>query len=498
MACNSTADDFEILEPSASPILESLRAFGYSPETAIADIVDNSISADATVIDITFVWKTDSPYVLIADNGRGMSEGELVAAMRLGSRSPHLDRAKGDLGRFGLGLKTASFSQGRELTVVTRDAHHGPDSVMRRWDLDEVQRTNQWRLLKSLSSSQLVDIEVSSATGTVVVWSKLDRLLDGAGRNHSQALLLRTVERVAKHLELVFHRFLLRPRPITISVNGKRLTGWDPFARDNLATISTGVESLPLGGSSVQVEPFVLPHRSKMSADAHELAGGAQGWNASQGYYVFREDRLLVAGSWLGIGGMKEEHAKLARISLDIPAKLDHLWQVDVRKASVKVPSPLLTDLRRISTATRKRAQEVYRFRGKIAANRASNEYVIAWVSNELRGGATKYTLNRRHPLVESALLQGLSDQASVERLLRFVEETIPVTQIGIGISGSLDSPNVPFENDSPAILDLLEFQFQRQISRGRRASEILDRLASSEPFTYYPQLVQIFREAKS
>jgi len=493
-------DDFDLVEPSASPILESLRAFGYTPQTALADIIDNSISAGASSIEVSFVWDGNESRVLVVDDGRGMDQPTLVDAMRLGSRSPVAERSAGDLGRFGLGLKTASFSQGRELTVASRPLGGDGQITVRRWDLDEVQKTNEWRLFRDAPPAISEELEsLLPSSGTVIAWGNLDRMLDkvygadvAAGRPHFN----RIIDDVSQHLELVFHRFLNRAKPIRISVNGQRLNGWDPFLTKHASTWSPGPETLPLAGESIEVQAYVLPHKSKLTESEHEAAAGQSGWNASQGFYVYREDRLLVAGSWLGVGGVKEEHSKLARISLNVPSKLDHLWQVDVRKSSIKPPGPILADLRRIAKLAKRSAQEAYRFRGKANSARVSQDFVIAWESFRVRGGINHYRVNRKHPIVDEALSGTHVDARSIERLIRFIEETLPVTQIGIAVADSLDDPFRPFEDKTLELRDQLEYMHTRLVHRGRTQEESLQHLAAIEPFSYYPDVVQAFREA--
>jgi len=131
------------LPPSAPDLLESMRAIGYSFEAALADLIDNSIAAGARNVNIRFS-ANNAPYIAVIDDGAGMSPQDLTDAMRHGSRNPGIRRDALDLGRFGLGLKTASLSQCRTLTVVSlRD---GVVSA-RRWDLDYIARRRDWWLL---------------------------------------------------------------------------------------------------------------------------------------------------------------------------------------------------------------------------------------------------------------------------------------------------------------------------------------------------------------
>lgn len=496
-------DDFEIVEPSASPILESLRAFGYTPETAIADLVDNSISAKATRIDIEFSWNGPSSRVIVTDNGEGMTEPKLVEAMRLGSTSPLTHRNKGDLGRFGLGLKTASFSQARELTVSSIPKGASSQQSIRRWDLDAVVETNEWRLLRNASKQvQNIIDERQPETGTVLVLGKLDRLLGLSDQSlteiePSKIHFLDTAAKVAEHLSMVFHRFLGRKsKPIEIYVNNNKVHAWDPFLSANVSTWSPGKELIPLAGHQIAIQPYVLPHKSKLTESEHEKAAGPNGWNASQGFYVYREDRLLVAGTWLGIGGVKEEHSKLARIALDIPSELDHLWQVDVRKSSIKAPSAIASELLRIAKLTKKHAQQVYRFRGKTVSSKNTKDFVVAWISQVTRDKGTTYKLNRKHPLVETAIQDGLKPGPEIETLLKFVEETMPITQIGISVSESLDSTHIPFEGGTSELEHQLKFLISRLIYRGKTKAEAIEFLGASEPYSHFPSILEAMKDS--
>lgn len=490
---NNNDDGWDLVEPSASPIFESLRAFGYTPETAIADLVDNSIAAKAKNIFISFQWNDGDCYVVVKDDGHGMGAEQLLDAMRLGSKSPLEKRSAGDLGRFGLGLKTASISQARELTVVSSD---GFGTAVRRWDLDEVRASGQWRLRTTLPGQVIDDISFAGA-GTAVIWTKCDRLvgLYDAGERATKTQFLAVADRVERHLALTFHRFLSARRALKIHLNGHLVTPWDPFLASHLGTWSGGEEHLPLDGSVVKVTSYVLPHKSKISDDEHREAAGVAGWNANQGFYVYRNDRLLVAGNWLGVGGMKEEHAKLARIALDFPVELDHHWQVDVRKSHVRPPAALVTDLRRIARDTKSKAQSVYRFRGQFSARTAAQDFVFAWREYKDRDGKITYRINRENPVVIQLMEAAPGAQNEIKRLLRFVEETLPLTQIAIHVADGIESSHRPFEGMANEVMADLEFLCQRMTARGRDAATAITDLSSVEPFSLYPEIVAAYKE---
>lgn len=490
---NINDDGWDLVEPSASPIFESLRAFGYTPETAIADLVDNSIAAKAKNIFISFQWNDGDCYVVVKDDGHGMGAQQLLDAMRLGSQSPLEKRSTGDLGRFGLGLKTASISQARELTVVSAD---GSDTAVRRWDLDEVRATGQWRLRTTMPEQVIDDISFAGP-GTAVIWTKCDRLvgLDDSGGRATRTHFLAVADRVERHLALTFHRFLSARRALKIHLNGHQIAPWDPFMATHLGTWSGGEEHLPLDGSVVKVTSYVLPHKSKISDDEHRQAAGVAGWNANQGFYVYRNDRLLVAGSWLGVGGMKEEHAKLARIALDFPVELDHHWQVDVRKSHVRPPAALTTDLRRIARDTKSKAQSVYRFRGQFSARTAAQDFVFAWREYKDRDGKITYKINRENPVVTQLMEAAPGAQDEIRRLLRFVEETLPLTQIAIHVADGIESSHRPFEGNANEVMADLDFLCQRMTHRGRDVATAINDLSSVEPFSLYPEIVAAYKE---
>ena len=485
---------WDIAEPRPDALIESLRAFGYSPETAVADLLDNSISAGAKNIDVVFYWSGEGSFVSVQDDGRGMSEAKLVSAMRPGSSNPLDDRSDSDLGRFGLGLKTASFSQARELTVATRQA--GGQTSIRRWDLDVVATTREWRLLRSPPS----DVEIADPPrrqGTLVVWSKCDRLVGAAATDDSKAQTRfnQATKRVGDHLGVVFHRFLSGRGKVTLRINGVPIEPWDPFMESHPATQPMDSENLPLAGRTVRVTPFVLPHRSKLEPREHSLGAGISGWNQQQGFYIYRNDRLLVQGDWLGLGMSKDEHTKLARIRVDFPASLDQVWQVDVKKSSTQVPGALHADLRRIAQATRSQAEKVYRHRGQILARRHAQDFVMAWQQYRTRDGETRYRLNRSHPAIRSLFEASGVRKSVIERGLRFVEETIPTTLIGVSIASSLDEQPRPFSTAQQDLQPLLQLMFDSMTATGISSDEALERIGAAEPLNHYPELLQAFRE---
>ena len=342
--------EFDEVAPDASAMIESMRAHGYTLATAIADLIDNSIASPCQNIWLRFEWGGDNSWISITDDGFGMREDDLVNAMRLGSRSPLEERDSSDLGRFGLGLKTASFSLARRLTVVSQ-----PEPGMRylrRWDLDHLARpeVQGWQLLRTPHPMTGLRIglldEMKLDRGTQVLLEVIDRVTgeaSGSGNQQDREQhFLWQIEQVREHLAMVFHRYLAKRKDdLRIFLNKEPIEPWDPFLSKHIATQKIGPYSNKLGAheTKVKIMGYVLPHRDRFgNASEHRSAGGPGGWNAQQGFYLYRGNRLIIAGDWLRLGWQKEEHFKLARICVDIPNSMDHEWQIDVKKSTAAPP----------------------------------------------------------------------------------------------------------------------------------------------------------------
>lgn len=483
--------------PDPAALIESMRAFGYSLPTALADLIDNSISAGATDIDIELVWAGRASTVTITDNGVGMDEAALTGAMRVGSRRPIEQRSPRDLGRFGLGLKSAAWSQARSLTVISR-ARGGP-VLVRRWDLDHVTEVGRWSLLTTgtPAAEPMAAVVAGMGSGTVVLLEALDRLVGPEAEDDPAARtrFFAAVAAATEHLSMVFHRFVSGRGAVRLHVNGSPVEPWDPFLEEHSATQRLPPETV----AGVRISPFVLPHASKLGGDAHTRASGRRGWNAQQGFYVYRGRRLLVAGDWLGLPRtQQEEHYKLARIRIDLETAMDADWQIDVRKARARIPGPLQPELHRIAQATRRRAAEVYRFRGKTAARQGDGQRAInfVWERVTRRGGVHVFRVNRRHPVLAALSGMGPETARAVERALRLAEESLPVEAI---VMDSRENPDTdrgaPFSGDAGEVRVMLREAHAAMVREGADPGTALRALASVEPFESHPEVVGALRE---
>lgn len=489
--------DFDIAAPHAASLVESLRAFGYELPTALADLVDNSITAGAKNVWVDFHWDGESSIITITDDGDGMSEETLVAAMRPGSQNPLKPREPHDLGRFGLGLKTASFSQCRCVTVrsIVRDGK----PATRCWNLDHIARVNDWQLLRGGDTAAEPHFRRLGALskGTAVVWQKLDRLVAGQRTNceREQQLFLQRADTARRHLAMVFHQLMAGKDGVKLSLNQRLVEAWDPFLANEPATQVLPATRLKLRGAVVEVEPFVLPHHSKLAKPKHEAAAGPRGWNAHQGFYVYRNRRLLVSGDWLGFGWAKEEHYKLARIRVEVPNALDHDWAIDVTKSRATPPAALRDELRRIGERTRSDAKRVYSHRGAKLTPKADTDRVLLW-EPLAKHDKMFYRLNRQHPLLKQSLT-ATSNRSAFNALLRLIEETVPFPHIAIENSEKPNSLPGPFEHTAEGqIREVMEQAFHSLVASGYGAKEAVNRLRTIWPFELFPALLQSLSES--
>jgi len=476
--------------PKAAAMIEALRGLGYTTATALADIIDNSIAARSDKVALLFSWKEKFSTIRIVDNGEGMDGAELDRAMRLGEKSPLDPRQSQDLGRFGLGLKTASFSQCRRLTVASRK--EGQNHCLR-WDLDVLANSadDGWHLLEGpASGSEFQLMALGEGTGTLVLWENLDRIVT-AGFNEQDFLDL--IDQVEQHLAMVFHRYLSGVKPrLQIHINGHPVAPWDPFLVNHPATQSLPVERIATG---VEVQCHVLPHKDRLDQRQHDQAAGSNGWTAQQGFYVYRNQRLLVAGSWLGLGRgrrwTKEEAYRLARIRLDIPNSADADWKIDIRKSTARPPMALREKLIHLAEDARERARRVFAHRGQAVKTGKGRGVVHAWIAEHCKDGI-RYRIDRKHPAVKAVLEEANTMGPHIRAMLRIIEETVPVQRIWLDTTEARETPLTGFAGESAAeITAILNVLYEDMVLRkGYSPALARERLLETEPFNQHPDLV--------
>lgn len=409
-----------------SELMESMRAVGYSLKTAIADICDNSVSANARQIRVD--WnESPEPFVTIFDDGDGMTKDTLRQAMKLAGKSPLASRSRGDLGRFGLGLKTASLSQARKLTVVSA---RGGSTNAARWDLDFLRTSNKWTL-QWLDESDLTSIPgyhqlLGANSGTLVVWENLDLLMNP--ENSDASYLAERFDEVSDHLGLVFHRLLAsRSRNLKISVNSRDVPSFDPFLEGEPGVVDRGVTTIRVNGEDISVQPFILPRINKMTRSQRERAVFDQTkMRESQGFYIYRNMRLLTWGTWFRMTPL-EDSGKLARVRVDTDNSLDSQWKLGIMKSDVQPPRPLLAALRQLVPQIVGNAKRAAL--GKSIAK--SNPISEIWRVNELGEHAFELVVNIDHPLI-AGLSESMEESQRRQLLacLKLLETGFPATYV--------------------------------------------------------------------
>lgn len=476
--------------PNAASMIESFRSIGYSIETAIADIIDNSISAGAKNIYIERLWRGGKSIITIKDDGCGMNGEELIKAMRPGSQSPLEERAITDLGRYGLGLKTASFSQCRKLSVLSKKKNYAP--VYWSWDLDYVSQTNEWNLIKWIPDEYKNALD-GQDSGTIVVWTDLDRVLPlstSENNENTKRKFSTSLDRVKQHISMTFHRFI-EDKNVKIFWCSNPINPWNPFIPcpdENLTNTPQPEENIHGGGV---IKGYVLPHKSRVSEQTYKAGEGMNGYPAQQGFYVYRGKRLLLAGDWLGLF-RKEEHYKLVRIRIDLPNTLDTNWQIDIKKAKATPPTSCYEQIEQYAKKIRSAGEEVFRHRGKILKHRAGQEFQPLWLDKK-QGGKWYFVINREHLMINNIKIMAKEKpEKAIDTLLKFLEESIPTKNIFIKEAQGEETQRTPFANiDIEVIRQMLRQMYEAQICDGKTSEQAKQVLKTIEPFNNYEELIE-------
>lgn len=486
--------------PHAKMLLVALRSVGYTNETAIADIVDNSISGAATEIELYFDW--DNKRIIIADNGQGMEHKELMNAMEIGSANPNEMRPSEDLGRFGLGMKTASFSMAKKLLVVSKKNLKISNAE---WNLDTVAHEDKWEI-SEYDKLELMEIleSVNRYTqynnweqGTLIIISELDRLIDEQNIKKSKKNFYKTIRNVKSHIAITFHRFM-EEDGLKISVNGNILVPWNPFWIKSPSTMELAREELFDGKNEVIIEPYILPHKNKFNTeDEYKEAAGAKDWRGHQGFYVYRNRRLLVYGTWFG-KFKKEPAYNLARIKLDMSADSDFEWNIDIKKSKATLPVAIEEQITQIAYLAVEKSVAVYNSRGvynrKNTANNTSLKYV--WEQKKNISGNYMFYLNKKHPMLLKILSEmDEEEKKELKAYLSLIENYSPTM-----LSGVMDNVTDFVISDEDRQKEILIIREKIKIYRKLQYddAEIYDALYDSPEYLYFRgDLKRIIKETE-
>jgi len=465
--------------PMASALMKTARSFGsYDLAAALADLVDNSIQARAGCVTINVSPHDDEVTVRVRDDGRGMTCERLIAAMQPASADPELVRDASDLGRFGWGLKSASLSQARVLTVVSWTT----DGISAaRWDIDDIA---DWAmdLFEGPEAMSLLTLAPETACGTEVIWTRCDRLLDeGLGATLDERLNDK-IASAKRQLALIFHRYLAGDdvARLRILFQGAELTPSDPFMSAHPATQTLDEERIRMkGGLEIAVKPYVVPHFSKLTVQEKEALGGDEGLVRNQGFYVYRNRRLIIHGTWFRLVP-HGELSQLTRIRVDLPNGLDAEWKITLDKSGAQLPAALRNRLREVVRRFNLRSSGVQRRRG-INLDPTAREPVWTRIA---QSGRIRYYINRDHPIVD-AMLSEADDSLVALEALKLIEAYVPVDGLISDSSSTALSVVQPITDpdEYEPLVTACFLACTRRLSKTPSLTEFLSFAKAMEPF---------------
>ncbi|WP_336083713.1 ATP-binding protein [Thalassospira sp. CH_XMU1448-2] len=440
-----------INEPDASRLIFGLRDTGYNFRTAAADIIDNAIAANADTVNVRVDLLADGrKFVFFGDDGDGMDENGVHAALRYGAP---VRENLASLGKFGLGLKTASSSVCRNFVLISRQSKTAPLTKLG-WDLDHVEETGCWEMRNDPIEAHEHDAfeELCGDKGTLVVWSKCDRILaknyDEPGGTKEQQAIRRLRKSLVEHLSLIYHRFLdpedARERLIKMSVNDEAVEAWNPFYPEKSEQVlSVQQQLIPMESvdgediGSAKIKAWLLPHSNDLSP---EEKGKARLSNKGQGFYIYREGRLINEGGWLGLFTL-EPHYSMLRIEFDFDHELDEAFYVDVKKSRILFDPSVEEYLTELLKNARREANNRSRRKQQAAAVAATINHTSANVSI----GSTP---NTKKPTIESVDIEKqtavvTNNHGSGIRIKQPIQNNVPHNEIYVGAVDTITSGNL-------------------------------------------------------
>ena len=483
------------LLPKAATLMGSLRSMGYSFESAIADVIDNSISAHASKVQVLFPTNPLAHMAVgIMDNGEGMTNDELLEAMRYGSMASEDQRADDDLGRFGMGMKSASLSQCRILTVISFDGleYHGY-----RWDYTYIIEKQDW-IIQELSKKEIEAVPYAESfldyrRGTLVVWDDFDVLSKSSGGQVYETLieLRNTVE---QSLALIFHRYLSATdnTKLQIQINNLSISPLDPFLERHPKTTSKKERTIAIPDSNgierlIRIKPYVLPYATDLKEKDKKLIGGIENLRAKQGFYVYRNKRLIIWGTWFGMN-KRAELTKNARIRVDIPNSLDDIWGIDIKKQNASIPKKILNQLKKTVIEALEISVSKQTYRGR--SNSVNDEISYIWDRKEGRNNTFFYQINR-----DSKLFQFIREKMSdedyyyLDLLVTEIEKNIPIQQMYIDKSNEAITVEETDSRQDDVFQMAIAMANTLKSLRTDSIDSIIEDLMKSEPFCHYPKL---------
>lgn len=467
--------------PSPSVLMNSMRSIGYSFKTALADIIDNSICAGAKNVYISSPINDFDLFISILDDGNGMTKIDLFNAMKYGSDREY---SSNDLGRFGLGLKSASLSQCRVLTVASKI---DDDISVYRWDIDSVLENKKWACLElegnEIDSLPNIESLKELKMGTLVLWQNFD-IAYKKNNGKVREYLADEIEEAEKHIRLVFHRFLSSQfKNLKIYINNNLLEPIDPFLEDHTKTDSRKVSEIAIEGNIIKVQPYVLPYQSDLSVKDINKLGGIETLRQGQGFYIYRNNRLIIYGTWFRLSSstVSPELLKYGRIKVDIPNSLDEIWDIDIKKQNATIPKQILTNLKKAVRDVCSRSKDKTSKRTKLTLEKDDSKIWNKYLS---KNGKETYSVNKESSFITKFLDDfDDKDRNKILNLIDVISTNIPFDDIYNSICNKQNEVQIS-DSQMDAIVQegIIQFKMaKRAIHRSNK--EVMDLISRYEPF---------------
>ena len=480
--------------PQADLLMGSMRSMGYSFEAAIADVIDNSISAHASTVRLLFPSDPlSTPAVGILDDGVGMSSKELFEAMRYGSTASELARKEDDLGRFGLGLKSASLSQCKVLIVASKKDREVSAFM---WDYNLIQRLKEWKVVeydfKEIIKLPYYNLLAEQKNGTLVIWQDFDVLEKSSdGQVYDTLNELKGV--VYDSVALVFHRYLSASSPkFSIFMNNAQVKAMDPFLENHKKTTTKKERTIAIKDSEgierqIHIKPFILPFATDLKDSDRKLIGGVENLRVKQGFYIYRNKRLIIWGTWFGMK-QRAELTKNARIRVDIPNTLDDIWSIDIKKQTATIPKRIQNQLKETVRQALEISVTQQTHRGR--KNKIDDDIDYIWDRMEGRNNTFYYQINRESKLYQYVRREmSEKDYALLEMLVGEIEKNIPSQQMYIDKSNeAISVVESDTRIDDVYVLGISMVETLKQLGL-QPVKDIIEDIMKSEPFCNYPQI---------
>lgn len=467
--------------PSPSILMNSMRAIGYTFRTALADIIDNSISALAKNVYINVPINDSDLYVTILDDGEGMQRDDLFNAMKYGSEREY---ATSDLGRFGLGLKSASLSQCRVLTVASK---YNDAIYAFQWDLDAVIENKKWDCIElendEISSIPNIGELQKLLSGTLVVWQNFD-IAYKRSNGRIREYISREIADAEKHLQLVFHRFLSNSRykQLKIYINNSPLEALDPFLEYHPKTDSKNVSEISFNDEIIKVQPYILPHMSDLSDEDIKKLGGIEALRNDQGFYIYRNGRLIIYGQWFRLSsGLSSELIKYGRIKVDIPNSLDEIWDIDIKKQNATIPRQILNNLKKAVLDVCSRSKEKTTKRVKLTLEEDNSKI---WNKTLTKDQKERFYVNKNSSFVRQFLDDFEDkDRRKILNFIDIISSTVPFDDIYNAICNKKNATDFVDEQFEAIVLEgVSQFKTIKSIIQ-KSTEEVLGIVTKYEPF---------------